>query len=337
MVRATDVVPVRSRVVVLSILLATAGCGRSCTNDPPPAALDAGHRTSDTLTPEQSKMVLAKVGDRTITLGDYAAAIESMDQFDRLRYQSPQRRKELLDEMINVELLSAEAKAKGYDRDPLTEQEIRAILRDAMLTEAHKGAPAPNDVPEADVRAYFDAHKAEFRDPERRRLSAIVLKSEAQAKEVLASAKATTTAAEWGALVRQHSIDAQAKANVPVDLAGDFGIVSPPGDSRGENARVPAEVRAGVFEIGKVGEVLGKVLKSQDKFYVVRLTQKLDPRERAYEEAERTIRVKLSQDRMRAKEDELLAQLRAKYTVQIDDQALSSVKVDWPDAGPAPK
>jgi parvulin-like peptidyl-prolyl isomerase len=79
--------------------------------------------------------------------------------------------------------------------------------------------------------------------------------------------------------------------------------------------------------------VLDRVVKAQDKWYVVRLTQKLEPRERSYEEAERTIRVKLSQDKMRAKEDELVAQLRTKYTVQIDEGALAQVKVDWPDAG----
>jgi parvulin-like peptidyl-prolyl isomerase len=234
------------RVCLVAVLaLAQAACAKSCDgNDQPPTQVDSGHRTSATLTPEQTKLVLAKVGDRTITLGDFAAAIENMDQFDRLRYQSPERRKELLDEMINVELLANEAKAKGYDKDPLSDQEIRAILRDAMLVEAHKGVPLPNDVPEAEVHAYFDAHRADFKDPERRRLSLIVLKSEAQAKEALASAKKATTAADWGALVRQLSADSQAQAKVPIDLAGDFGIVSPPGDTRGENARVPAEVRA---------------------------------------------------------------------------------------------
>jgi len=79
---------------------------------------------------EQAGRVLAKVGDRTITLGDYVAALEHMDQFDRMRYQSPERRKELLNEMIDLELLANEARQKGYDQDPVAQQEIRAILRD---------------------------------------------------------------------------------------------------------------------------------------------------------------------------------------------------------------
>jgi len=251
-----------------------------------------------------------------------------MDAFDRLRYQSPERRKELLDEMITVDLLAKEAVAKGYDKDPLAQQELRAILRDAMLAEARKDALLPADVPESEVRAYFEAHRADYKDPERRRISLVVLKSEAEGREALAVAKKAKTAAEWGEIVRTKSIDPQARASVPVDLAGDFGILSPPGDARGENARVPEEVRVAAFGIAAVGDVADKVVASGDKFYVVRLTQLLPPHERSYDEAERTLRVKLAQEKLRAKEDDLLAELRKSVKVEVDEAALATVKVD---------
>ena len=97
-------------IIALCTLLGGAGC-KSCGDDS--ATADAGHAQTSSLTPEQAAKVLAKVGDRTITLGDYVAALEHMDQFDRLRYQSPERRKELLDELVEVELLAQEATAKG--------------------------------------------------------------------------------------------------------------------------------------------------------------------------------------------------------------------------------
>ena len=52
------------------------------------------------LTPELAKQVLAKVGDREITLGEYAETLERMDPFERLRYQSADRRKQLLNEIV---------------------------------------------------------------------------------------------------------------------------------------------------------------------------------------------------------------------------------------------
>ena len=236
--------------------------------------MDSGHAQPTSLTPEQAKQTLAKVGDDTITLGDYAAALEHMDQFDRLRYQSVERRKELLDEMITVQLLAKEATAKGYDKDPIAQQEMRAILRDSMLAEARKNAPTPADVPEPEVRAWFEAHRAEYKDPERRRVSVIVVRDEPTAREALAAAKKSPSRPQWGELVRAKSLDPQARANVPVDLAGDIGIVSPPGDPRGENTRVPEEVRAAAFEIAELGGIADRVVGSKGKFFVVRLTQK---------------------------------------------------------------
>ncbi|MBX3228308.1 MAG: peptidyl-prolyl cis-trans isomerase [Labilithrix sp.] len=320
---------------VFGLLVVFAGC-KSCDGS---SASDAGSSPTSLLTDKQAAQVLARVGDKTITLGDYTAALEHMDQFDRLRYQSPERRKELLDEMITVELLAQEATEKGYDKDPLAQQELRAVLRDAMLAEARKGAPTPADVPESEVRAWYEAHRAEYKDPERRRVSAIVLGSEATAKEALAAAQKAATATEWGELVRSKSIDPQARANVPHDLAGDMGIASPPDDPRGDNPRIPQEVRAAAFAIDALGGVHDKVVAAGGKFYVVRLTQKIAPHERGYEEAERTIRVKLAQDKLREREDKLIVELKKDVKVEVDEAALATIRVDLAsakDAGAVP-
>ena len=316
----------------VAALLALGPCGcKSCESSGTTDVVDSGHAQPTSLTPEQAKQTLAKVGDDTITLGDYAAALEHMDQFDRLRYQSVERRKELLDEMITVQLLAKEATAKGYDKDPIAQQEMRAILRDSMLVEARKNAPSPADVPESEVRAWFDAHRAEYKDPERRRVSVIVVRDEPTAREVLAAAKKNPS--QWGELVRAKSLDPQARANVPIDLLGDIGIVSPPGDPRGDNTRVPEEVRVAAFGIAEIGEIGDKVVGSKGKYFVVRLTQKLAPHERTYAEAERSIRVKLAQDKLRAKEEELITELRKSVKVEIDEGALATVKVDMGDGG----
>lgn len=317
--------------------LVLAGCGKGCDGGGGPSgAADAGeHASPRSLTPEQAQKPLAKVGTTTITLGDYAAALENMDQFDQLRYQSTERRKELLEEMITVELLAQEAVTRGWDKDPLAQQELRAILRDAMLAEARKGAPTPNDVPEGDVRAYFESRKADYKDPERRRVAAVVLRDEASARAALEAAKKASTAVAWGELVRAKSIDPQARANVPVDLAGDLGIVSPPGDARGENPRVPDEVRAAVYQIEAPGGVHDGVVAAGGKFYVVRLVQKLAAHERTFAEAERAIRVKLAQDKLRAREEQLLAELRKSIKVEVDEAALATVSVEAAPPAPA--
>lgn len=320
--------------LVLGLALAT-GCGRA---KPVPAAADAGpgaQVTTAGMAPEQANRVIAKVGDRAITLGDFAVALEHMDQFDRLRYQAPERRLELLQEMIRIELLAQEAVAKGYDKEPLAAQELRAVLRDAVLEDAKLRARAPADIPVADARAYFEAHRAEYKDPERRRLSMVLARDEASANAIIESYKKAPTLQTWGELVRDRSLDPLARANVPLDLAGDYGFVSPPGDPRGANPRIPEEVRVAAFSIPQVGEVFGSPVKATGKVFVVRLFQKVEARERSFEDAERTIRVKLAQDDVQKKEEELLASLRKQHPVQVDEAILAQVRVDT-SAAPAP-
>lgn len=315
----------------LLFLLALGGC-KSCANGDQG---DGGASPTTLLTDKQAQQVLAHVGNKDITLGDYTAALEHMDQFDRLRYQSPERRKELLDEMITVELLAQEATEKGYDKDPLSQQELRTVLRDAMLAEAKKGAPTPAEIPAADVKEWFDAHKAEYKDPERRRVSVVQTSTQAAATDALAQAQKDRSPAGWGEVVKSKSIDPQARANVPVDLAGDLGITSPPGDPRGDNVHVPPEVRVALYTLNEVGDVFDKVVTSGDKFYVVRLTQKIAPHERSFEEAERSIRVKLAQDELKKREDALIDDLKKSIKVEIDESALSSVRTDLTAPGDA--
>jgi peptidyl-prolyl cis-trans isomerase C len=316
------------------VLAATAAAGCRSHKSAPETLPEAGAVTAAGITPEQAGQELARVGSRTITVGDFVAALEHMDQFDRMRYQAPERRQELLGEMVDVMLLADVAREKGYDQDPIAQEEVRQILRDAMLKSVRAEVPAPSDIPEVDVRSYYDAHRTEFRDPERRRVATIVVADDASGAAVLEAArKATPTG--WGDLVRSKSLDTRAKDPGPPDLAGDFGFVAPPDDRAAQNPRVPDEVRAAVFEIGAVGEVLPRVVKSGGRGYIVKLAAKTDAHDRTFAEAERAIRVRLAQDKIRARQEELMNELRKKYPVEIDEHALREVHVDVPagDAG----
>src|SRR5215469_899002 len=95
--------------LAVAAVLACSSCKRAAPSS------EASDAAAGSLTPEQAGKVIARVGDRTITVGSYVAALEHMDAFDRMRYQSPERRKELLTEMIDVMLLADEARARGYD------------------------------------------------------------------------------------------------------------------------------------------------------------------------------------------------------------------------------
>jgi peptidyl-prolyl cis-trans isomerase C len=281
------------------------------------------------LTPEQAGRVLAKVGDKTITLGDFAQTLERMDQFDRLRYQTKERRRELLQEIIDVELLALEAKRRGLDKQPEAEDAIRQVLRDALLAQARVALPSPAEIPASEVRAYYEANQARFSEPERRRVAAIVMDDKKEAEKVLKAAQKVKNATEWGELFYKHSQTAPKTRgpNAPVDLAGDLGIVGPMDDAKGANPKVPDPVRAAVFKIGNVGSVAAEVVSEGGKHYIVRMNGITAAHHRTLAEADRTIRIALIQDKMQKIERDLEADLRKKFPVEIDDRALAGVKM----------
>ncbi len=327
MVRTPRFAQLLPAALLLTVAAAIGGCS-GCDEDAVKKPTAASGKLPGGLTPELAAKPLAKVGDRVITLGEYAAAIERMDQFERLRYQSPERRKLLLEEMIKVELLANEARKRGLDKQPKTKARLRILLRDELLKDARSKVPGPSELSEAEVRKYYDSHRDEFREPERRRVSHIVVKDEATAKRVLEEAKKASAAA-WGKLVAEHSLDKPptATASAPLELAGDLGIVSAPGSKKGENPKIPEAVRAAVFKIAKIGDVYSEVVAADGKFHLVRMTGKTEARDRTYSEAERTIRVALVQAKIAEAERKLEADLRKKYKVVVDDAALSRVKV----------
>jgi len=270
-----------ARFVTSATLLVAAlasACGKK-QDAPQPSASASASAGPRPLSPELAAKVLAKVGDRTITLGEYAATLERMDPFERLRYQSPDRRKQLLDEMIEVELLAQEARRRGLDKKPETEERLRQLMRDELLGDVKKGIPGPSELPEPEVRAYYEGHKDEFNEPERRRVAAITLASEAEAKRVLAQAQGATAEA-WGKLVERHGKAKKLRPGPPppLELAGDLGIVGPPGDARSANPRVPEPVREAAFKLAKIGDVYDGIVKEGADFYVVRLSGKTDAR-----------------------------------------------------------
>jgi parvulin-like peptidyl-prolyl isomerase len=308
----------------IGFVAVSVACGDSGKSQPTDAGTPVGG-----LTPEQAARVVAKVGDRTITLGDYAEVLDRMDGFDRLRYQTSERRRELLDELIDVELMAIEAKRRGLDKKPSTEEAVRQILRDALLAEARLSLPTPTDIPVEEVRAYYEKNRDAYREPERRRVSAIVVDDEAKAKTVLEAAREKKDATSWGKLFFEHSLTAakEKAGNVPLDLAGDLGIVGPPDDAKGKNPRVPDAVQRAVFSLAAIGDVHGEVVPAEGKFYVVRLNGRTAAHERTFEEAERSIRVLLLQQKQRELEEKLEQELRQKHKVEIDEAALAKVRV----------
>ena len=304
------------RAVIIVLAVSAASCSKKAEEAP----VVEEEWPKNGLTEAQANEVLAKVGDRTITVGDFADRLASQSPYLRARFESPERRKEFLDNLVRFELLVYEAKRLGYGDEP----EIVRARRNAMIQQmVKKEVDEPLEgleITDEEVQAVYDANPLEFDRPGQVRASDIFIEDRARANELLVRAKKTDLAG-FRKLAREESEDEKTKAN-----GGDLHFFEATGEGE-----PPAAIREAAFSLKTVGAVYPKLIENGNGFHIIMLTGKRPALKRTYEQAKRAIRHKLTRERKDAAMEALTKRLREEVEVQVDYAALESIKVANPE------
>ena len=304
------------RAVIIVLAVSSASCSKKAEEAP----VVEEEWPKNGLTEAQANEVLAKVGDRTITVGDFADRLASQSPYLRARFESPERRKEFLDNLVRFELLVYEAKRLGYGDEP----EIVRARRNAMIQQmVKKEVDEPLEgleITDEEVQAVYDANPLEFDRPGQVRASDIFIEDRARANELLVRAKKTDLAG-FRKLAREESEDEKTKAN-----GGDLHFFEATGEGE-----PPAAIREAAFSLKTVGAVYPKLIENGNGFHIIMLTGKRPALKRTYEQAKRAIRHKLTRERKDAAMEALTKRLREEVEVQVDYAALESIKVANPE------
>lgn len=310
-----------------TILAVGIGCGEDDpgTGAPPTTTPDDGPRTHG-LTEAEAARVIAKVGDVEITLGDVATELASKGSFIRARYQSPERRREFLDQMIRFELLAQEAERRGYADLPEVQRTRKQVMVRRFLTERFEGG-GPETISDEDVRAYYESHQSEFHTPAQIRASHIRCRDRATAQRVLRELMAAPNDLRlYRQLADQHNTDPETR-----ERFGDLQFFSRPDERQEGEPVLPPEVVEAAFSIERIGGLHPEVVRSADGWHVVKLTGRRAAMHRTLEEADNPIRNRLFRERREAAIQQLLAELRAEADVEEDLSALADVRLDLPE------
>ena len=208
--------------------------------------------------------ILAKVGQAVITEADVTAAIAGMGAKAQA-YNSPEGRRAILDQLINKQLLIAEAKRNFFEADPAFQAQLAKLKDELLANFAVEKAIAGVKVDEAEVKQFYEDHKAELSD-ETVEASHILVDSEAKANEIAADIAAGKITFEDAA--RQYS---SCPSSAEGGSLGAFG--------RGQ--MVP-EFDAAVFAM-QVGEISAPV-QTQFGYHLIKLTAKHEPTAIPYEQ-----------------------------------------------------
>lgn len=288
------------------------------------ASQEADSKRVHGLTAKEASEVIARVGDVEITAGDLAARLAEQSPYIRAQYETPERRREFLENMVRFELLAQEARERGLYELPEVERARKQAMIEELLSEEVGDEVELSSISDEEVRTYYEAHRDEFNKSAQVRASQIVVAQKAKAEKLLAELAAAPENAElFRQRVAEHSVDRTSR-----ERQGDLGFFSLPGlETKPE---VPAVVAEAAFTIETVGGVYPQLLEVEKSYIIIKLTARREALHRSVDEARPMIQHRLWRKKRKEATDKLIARLRQEAKLTKDESALDEIQLDLP-------
>ncbi len=283
--------------------------------------------------------VLATVAGTTITVADLEREMAARSAGQAGAFATVEQRRELLDVLVRQRSLQAAARAAGYDRDP----EVVAVAERMMVARLRQDRLDPRlarvEVTDQEVAAYYQAHQAEYAQPERVRAAMVFIavpanasaekraELEQRAETALAEARALPAGtSHFGPVARAYSDDRASRYQ-----GGVMGwLVKRPGHTY----RWEPEVVEAVFALAQPGDI-GPLVKTEKGIYLVRLVDREGATARPLELLADGIRNRLLRERREQLEQAFLAEVTAATPVAVNSALLATVAPPAPAGGTA--
>jgi parvulin-like peptidyl-prolyl isomerase len=270
--------------------------------------------------------IVATWDSGTVSLADMGRWGRALSEFDRMRYQSDDRKKELLTEIISLELLAGEAISAGYDERPDVRLLMKLEVARRFLEDKVKDQVSLKDITEEAVWAYFDTHRAEFLLPETRRAWHVLVSGEAVARRVRsellqAAAQAPDSLeASFIRAVKQYSEDQATRI-----ADGELGYIDARGEVHGIVRRqtVCPELARAVFSLPELPAATGFVT-CDDGLHMAFVSESRPAVQQRLEEVSPRIKNRLLQDQREEARRALIDELVAKAGVSVNEEHLST-------------
>ena len=213
----------------------------------------AATAAKSTAKPVTGKGVVATVEGNTITLDDVQARIKTFPAQYAEAFQNKENRIKVLEQLIDEKVLLVSAKKSGLQNSAEYKKQLEAfqdqLLFNILLAET---VDKQVSVTDAEVQAFFTKNPQRFQALEERKVRHILVKTEAEAKDILAKIQA---GGDFATFAKQSSQDSTA-AN-----GGDLGWVS-------KGQMVP-EFEQATFALAKDG--VSDVVKTQFGFHLIKV------------------------------------------------------------------
>ncbi len=277
---------------------------------------------------KDKSLVVAEIGADKITMNDLQRKIEDSiniqlqqyaqflspeqlgEQKEQLlkKYESPESKMNFLQDLIGTEVLQRKAYDEKLDRKPELERMIEHLRRQLLAQEViNSELKKKVNVTESDIKDYYEAHKDEFIEKEKVKVSVIKVEDKAKADEVVSKLK---TGKAFDMLVKEYSTDSNSKENGgmldnPIEKAGYIpGIGNNP------------DVHTHLFTLDE-GSYSKEPVRVGDAYYIFKVHKRIPKKQLSFNEALPKIKEKKLQTKKEEVMRELINSLKDKYKVVI--------------------
>ncbi len=264
--------------------------------------------------------VLAQVGKYKLTLKEFNDQIHSLPpQLQMAVQRNPQLKKQLLERWVQLNLMAMEARKENLQDKPDVKKRIEEMTN-ALLAQEYmrENISDKAKVSDSEIKAYYNKHKSEFMQPEQVRARHILIKVPANAdkkkweeakKKALEIRAKILKGESFSKLAQKYSDDPGSKAR-----GGDLGYF--------RKGQMVPEFEKTAFSLKK-GQI-SQPVKTTFGYHIIKLEDRKPSKQRSLKEVKQEIRQKLLRKKQIKLRDEIVARLKKKYPVTMNEGLLGS-------------
>lgn len=245
--------------------------------------------------------VLATVNGIEITNDILESTIALLPPERRSYFESDFAKKQLLEQLIGVELISAHGTELGLDEDPQFLSQVEQAVKDVKYSFTMNKVFSAITIDEEEARKKFESNPSSYQGQEVIRASHILVDDEKLAEELIGKLEKNEITFEDAAM--EYS-SCPSKEN-----GGDLGEFG-----RGMMVKEFEDVAFALEE----GELTKKPVSTQFGFHVIKTTEKANAGKASFDDAKKDVMNKMLQDKQMEYYTNLITELKKKFEVKVN-------------------
>jgi len=291
-----------------------------------------GKGSNVNLFPQDDGKVIAEFDGVKITDKYLKTYIDEMNPYLKSRYNTPEKKEELLTKIIEGELIARKALKEGAMSDPALLTKIKStVARYYSSTKMKTDIEVALKISEDDMKKYFEENRDKFNQPEKVKASHILVKvdekknkdeAKKMAEKVLKEAKAgAKDPKKFTELVKKYSEDEGSKRR-----GGDLGYF----ERTEEGGKMVKPFSDAAFTLKEVGDI-SDLVETEFGYHIIKLTGKKEKVEKSFDDVKKNIENTMKTEKRKDSFTDMLEKIKKEMGYKFNKEVAVAIDLGVSD------